>query len=131
METYFEVGQTVYCSVYGKGTVKRITTSIYPIDVYFESQKGIQSYTWEGKYKLNANCISLSQNPIPPIINTPLIKFKEGELVFAYIVDFWMLCHYYQPVGTFFAVYKSFQKEKLLYAREVRKITDIPLPLKL
>lgn len=128
METYFEVGQTVYCSVYGKGTVKRITTSIYPIDVYFESQKGIQSYTWEGKYKLNANCISLSQNPIPPIINTPFIKFEEGELVFARNGDTWFLQYFVEKQGS---CYKTLFGGISYFAHEVRKITNIPLPLKM
>ena len=131
-QQYFEVGQTVYSSMYGEGIVNSILGNheTYPILVDFNNKTTRISYTLEGRRTLDEK-ITLSQSPIPPIINTPLIKFEEGEIVFAYIGDCWMLCHYYQPVGDLFAVYKSFQKEKLLYAREVRKITDIPLPLKL
>lgn len=128
METYFEVGQTVYSSMYGEGIVTYIlgNDETYPIIVDFSNQTIRATFTLEGR-RLIKEEITLSQKPIPPIINTPLIKFEEGEVVFAYIVDCWILCHYYQPVGTFFAVYKSSQQEKLLYATEVKKLTDIPI----
>ena len=128
METYFEVGQTVYSSMYGEGIVTYIlgNDETYPILADFCDETMRVSYTLEGRRTLNEK-ITLSQSPIPPIINTPLIKFEEGEIVFAYIGDCWILCHYYQPVGTFFAVYKSSQQEKLLYATEVKKLTDIPI----
>lgn len=131
MQTYFEVGQTVYSPTWGEGIVKEISNSLsYPIVVDFSNQTIRVSFTLEGR-RLKDEEITLSQNPIPPIINTPIIKFEEGELVFGYVGDCWVLCYYYQPVGTLLSVYKQNTQEKLLYAIEVRKITDIPLPLKM
>ena len=127
-QQYFEVGQTVYSSMFGEGIVNSILGNheTYPILVDFNNKTTRISYTLEGRRTLDEK-ITLSQSPIPPIINTPLIKFEEGEIVFAYIGDCWMLCHYYQPVGDLFAVYKSSQEQKLLYATEVKKLTDIPI----
>lgn len=125
-QQYFEVGQTVYSPTWGEGIVKEINNSLsYPIRVDF-GERILRSFTHDGRH-INSNLISLSQSPIPPIINIPIIKFEEGELVFGYVGDCWMLCYYYQPVGMFFAVYKSSQQEKLLYATEVKKLTDIPI----
>ncbi len=125
-QQYFEVGQTVYSPTWGEGYVREINNSLtYPIHVDF-GETMLRSFTNDGRH-INSNLISLSQSPISPIINTPFIKFEEGELVFAYIVDCWILCHYYQPIGTLFSVYKSSQQEKLLYATEVKKLTDIPI----
>jgi len=128
MKQYFEVGQTVYSSMFGEGIVNSILGNheTYPILVDFNNKTTRISYTLEGRRTLDEK-ITLSQSPIPPIINTPLIKFEKGEIVFAYIGDCWMLCHYYQPVGDLFAVYKSSQEQKLLYATEVKKLTDIPI----
>ena len=132
MKTYFEVGQTVYSSMYGEGIVTCIlgNDETYPIIVDFSNQTIRVSFTLEGR-RLIKEEITLSQKPIPPITNTPIVKFEEGELVFGYVGDCWMLCYYYQPVGTLLSVYKQNTQEKLLYAIEVRKITDIPLPLKM
>lgn len=130
METYFEVGQTVYHPTWGEGIVRKISTDKdYPVEVSFKSNT--HHFTENGRFIVNSDVVTLSQTPIPPIINTPIVRFEEGELVFAYVGDCWILCYYYQPVGTLLSVYKQNTQGKLLYATEVKKITDIPLPLKI
>lgn len=71
-ETYFEVGDTVYSQSFGKGIVKDVSKSNYPIFVEFELNISA-CYTNEGKLWNDEN-ISLSQNPLPPIVNTPKRK---------------------------------------------------------
>ena len=129
METYFEVGQTVYSSMYGEGIVNSILGNheTYPILVDFNNKTTRISYTLEGRRTLDEK-ITLSQSPIPPIINTPFIKFEEGELVFARIGDVWTLQYYVEKQGSY---HKTLFRGLTYFVHEVRKITDIPLPLNL
>lgn len=76
MPTFFKENQTVYCAVNGKGFVESISDdkkNLYPVYVQFDSGRG-ENYTLEGRMVSNGK-ISLSQNPIPEIINTPLPEF--------------------------------------------------------
>ena len=129
METYFEVGQTVYSSMYGEGIVTYILGNheTYPILVDFNNKTTRISYTLEGRRTLDEK-ITLSQSPIPPIINTPFIKFEEGELVFARNGDTWFLQYFVEKQGS---CYKTLFGGISYFAHEVRKITNIPLPLKM
>ena len=83
MEKYFKVGQTVYCAFYGEGVVKSINPDKrYPLEVQFFGEN--QYYTLDGRVYSNAE-ITLSQNPIPRIVNVPLVEeeeFKKGDIVF-------------------------------------------------
>ncbi len=84
---YFKLGQTVYHQVYGKGEVilsAKVTNEIYPIIVKFMSYT--VSFTLDGRENKNES-ITLSQNPIPKIINVPLgdtyvpFTFEDRELL--------------------------------------------------
>lgn len=70
---YFEINQTVYCAIYGEGKVTSIEEDeVFSIQVTFKD--GYNYYTLDGKYQLEAN-VTLSQNPIEPIVNKPLPEF--------------------------------------------------------
>jgi len=83
---YFKLGQTVYHLVYGKGEVilsAKVTSEIYPIIVKFMSYT--VSFTLDGRENKNES-ITLSQNPIPEIINKPVdeympFTFEDRELL--------------------------------------------------
>lgn len=80
-EEYFEVGQTVYCSFFGKGIVISTNFSkLYPIEVKFDKCILPRSFSFDGRFDITRNVV-LSQNYIPEIINKPLCKFKTGDLV--------------------------------------------------
>jgi len=69
---YFKLGQTVYTSEYGEGVVKDINHSEddgYPILVEFNDIE--ITFTADGR-KFIDETITLSQNPIPEIVNLPL-----------------------------------------------------------
>lgn len=75
---YFTVGMTVY-SYNGKGNVIEISKgSEYPVRVLF-SNGDYKNYTSEGRYLTTDEYISLSQNPIVPIVNQP-IEVEEFEI---------------------------------------------------
>lgn len=83
---YFKLYQTVYHPVYGEGKVININASVtYPILVRF----GYDDYTFtkNGKHNVNSSKITLSQNPISEIVNTPLedtyipFTFEDRELL--------------------------------------------------
>jgi hypothetical protein len=72
---YFKLGQIVYHPVYGKGVVISINFSEkIPIQVDFGNN--YKSFTNEGK-DFHYHKTTLSQNPIPEIVNVPL----EGEYI--------------------------------------------------
>ena len=72
---YFKLGQIVYHSEYGQGVVSDITCGEeYPIIVEFEYIK--IDFTADGR-KFVGEKITLSQNPIPEIVN----KLIGGEYV--------------------------------------------------
>ena len=82
---YFKDGQTVYHSIYGQGVV--ISTSHskdFPIFVDFGDNAA--SFTNEGCEHIDEP-ITLSQNPIPEIVNVPLeencvpFTFEDRELL--------------------------------------------------
>lgn len=81
---YFYEGQTVYSANFGKGVV--VSTGVdwqsYPVTVRFLDGK-LREFTYDGRaYK--GHEITLSQNPIPEIINQPLPEIpdlKEGDVV--------------------------------------------------
>lgn len=84
---YFKLNQTVYHPVLGEGIVVEIDENEderYPITVKFGDN--YRSFTLEGIYD-NNQPITLSQNPIPKIVNTPLkdeyirFTFKDRELL--------------------------------------------------
>lgn len=80
-EEYFEVGQTVYCALFGKGIVISTNYSqLYPIQVKFDKGGLLKSYSFDGRFDVARNII-LSQNYIPEIVNKPLCKFKKGDVV--------------------------------------------------
>jgi hypothetical protein len=77
--TYFKLNQTVYHPIYGKGVVLNIeNTSFYSIVVKFDSHT--ISFTKDGK-QFETALITLSQNPIPEIVNTPI---KDTYVPFTY-----------------------------------------------
>jgi hypothetical protein len=77
--TYFKLNQKVYHSTYGKGVVVNVeNTSPYPIVVEFEFNT--ISFTKDGK-QFETAIITLSQNPIPEIVNTPI---KDTYIPFTY-----------------------------------------------
>ncbi len=77
---YFEVGMTVYCAIYGKGIVDEILShpdyQSYPIRVRFNSGINPKYYSVDGRSERQGGNIVLSQNPIPPIVNTPLAEYN-------------------------------------------------------
>lgn len=72
---YFEVGQKVWCAIYGEGTVTEIL-DFGNVKVQFKNCEKI--YLYDGR--LGDYNITLSQNPIAEIVNTPL---PEYDLSFA------------------------------------------------
>lgn len=67
---YFKLNQTVYHPIYGEGKVIKISEHIdYPIKVRFK--QGDTCFTKDGRL-LKTVPITLSQNPIPEIVNKPL-----------------------------------------------------------
>jgi len=67
---YFKVGQTVYHRSYGEGKVIKIQDNDeYPIIVNFNEEQ--TSFTFDGREVLEHQ-ITLSQTPMPPILNKPL-----------------------------------------------------------
>jgi hypothetical protein len=67
---YFKLNQTVYNRKYGKGIVIGVeNTTPYPIKVEFKSTT--ISFTEDGR-EYERQHISLSQNPIPEIVNKPI-----------------------------------------------------------
>jgi len=67
---YFKEGQTVYHDIYGKGVVYKVNESgIYPVIIEFEDCK--ITFTTDGRKNVD-EIITLSQNPIPEIVNVPL-----------------------------------------------------------
>jgi hypothetical protein len=82
---YFKLNQTVYHPVYGKGEVTNTNfeNEIYPIIVKFMSFT--VSFTEDGR-QFEGHPISLSQNPIPEIVNKPVeeyvrFTFEDRELL--------------------------------------------------
>jgi len=82
---YFKEGQTVYHQIYGKGVVTNANfeNESYPIMVKFMTST--VSFTEDGR-QYGGHPISLSQNPIPKIVNIPLdehipFTFEDKELL--------------------------------------------------
>src|SRR5574343_1962357 len=74
---YFEVGQIVWCAIWGKGIVKSINNTDnpqYPIVVHF-NPPAFGEYTIDGRY-FESGRITLSHTPIPEIVNQPLPEFN-------------------------------------------------------
>lgn len=70
-KNYFKVGMKVWDSHFGEASVISITeNNDFPLEVYFVTGKRTY-YTYDGRYEINSN-ISLSQKPIPEIINEPI-----------------------------------------------------------
>ena len=86
---YFKLNQTVYHPVYGKGKVENITEFLkYSVKVQFHNHDWY-SFTKDGRLVENQP-ITLSQTPIPEIVNKPLedeyIPFTfEDDLLGEYI----------------------------------------------
>lgn len=78
---FFEIGQTVYCSVYGQGVVTSVNVNPGPyyIEVCF-NEEFKSKYTIDGRFYRDSE-ITLSQTPIALIVNTPIISFKKDEIV--------------------------------------------------
>ena len=77
--TYFKEGQTVYTHRYGKGVVEKILHGAsYCVIVLFESFRS--QYTFDGR-EAAGDEITLSQTPLEPIVNKPIIVLKKGDLV--------------------------------------------------
>lgn len=73
---YFKLDQIVYHFIHGKGVVVDISNcEEYPIIVEFSNNNRV-SFTNEGRQYQHQK-VTLSQNPIPEIVNIPL----EGEYV--------------------------------------------------
>jgi hypothetical protein len=72
---YFYVGQAVWCSINGECVVVEVDYSkpVFPITVKIKSTGGHFNYTKDGRVYKNS-IITLSQNPIPPIVNAPIKK---------------------------------------------------------
>lgn len=87
---YFYVGQTVYHYRFGKGVVVTLNNEgKYPIKVLFE-KTGQYTFTTDGRFDVTDPIVSLSQNPIPEIINQPLPEMpdlKEGDVVLYWLND--------------------------------------------
>ena len=82
---YFRVNQIVYHPIYGEGQVIKISEHIdYPIKVRFKQRD--TCFTKDGRLVKTAP-ITLSQNPIPEIVNKPLedeyepFTFEDRELL--------------------------------------------------
>lgn len=86
MKKYFKLNQTVYHPIYGEGKVIAIN---YKITVNFKNSLVNIFFTLDGR-KNEKEPITLSQNPIPEIVNKPLedeyISFTfEDDLLGEYI----------------------------------------------
>lgn len=73
-EKYFEVGQTVYCAIYGEMKVVKIETCA-DFQIICKQKNGTRenSYTFDGRHREDSEIV-LSQTPIQPIVNKPLFK---------------------------------------------------------
>jgi len=72
---YFKLNQTVYHPIYGEGKVITIIENVdYSIRVNFK--QGNTCFTKDGRCVIGEP-ISLSQNPIPEIVNKPLEPVYE------------------------------------------------------
>ncbi len=83
---YFKLNQTVYHPIYGEGKVIDINLSMnYPILVKFQEDN--YTFTIDGKNDVTSSKITLSQNPIPEIVNKSLedtyipFTFQDRELL--------------------------------------------------
>lgn len=84
-ESYFYVGQTVYHHDFGKGEVISVNNhGYYTVSVIF----GLMSIVFSHDGRLSTKRgISLSQTPLPEIVNKPIINIKPLDLY--WIKDEW------------------------------------------
>lgn len=116
---YFEVGQTVYCALFGKGIVISTNYSqLYPIQVKFNQGDLTRSFTFDGRLGATTN-ITLSQNHIPEIVNKPLCKFKKGDVVLVRDSDdmFWKITAFLEKTddGWYRGSVTSLESDSMLY----------------
>lgn len=126
---YFKEGQTVYCSIYGEGVVYKIDKDAweYPIQVKFLGEREVVPYTLDGRF-LVGKPICLSQKPIPPIINEPIIEFEDGELVWCNMGNLWYARYYCKFEDNNHYCYENQDKcGRAIKWNEVRKFEDNPL----
>jgi hypothetical protein len=127
---YFEVGQTVYHQGLGEGlVVDYYRTGVCPIIVEFK-RRVICTFTEDGKMFIEGP-VTLSQNPIPPIVNTFINEFKQGELVWVKSGGpTWEVRYYshFDPVEEIHRTF-DFQKKEGGTSRwiQVKKFEDNPL----
>ena len=80
-QTYFKLNQTVFSAKYGEGKVVGIKKNFeYPICVHFGHDEREARYTYDGKLYTH-HPVTLSQNPIVEIMNTPLTPIEVGDWV--------------------------------------------------
>ncbi len=120
-EKYFEVGQTVYCALFGKGIVVETNHSkLYPIQVKFKKGDLLRRFSSDGRLSLTSN-ITLSQNYIPEIVNKPLCKFKKGDVVLVRDSDdmFWKITAFLEKTdeGWYRCSVNSLESDSMLYAQ--------------
>ena len=84
---YFEVGQTVYCAIFGKMEVIEINDVVRCRYIDRKSAKSSESYTLDGRYYADAKIV-LSQKPIPTIVNVPI--FEERPAYFCDSNGLWL-----------------------------------------
>lgn len=79
---YFYKNQVVYEARWGKGVVidTNNDSQHFPIRVKFENSIETKTFTKDGRYGKD-DYITLSQNPIPPVVNVPFLDFKVGDIV--------------------------------------------------
>lgn len=74
MKQYFKEGQTVYHAEHGVGKITKMLNNdhyLFPLIVTFYNCT--RSFTYDGR-EYDSEDITLSQNPIPKIKNTPLVE---------------------------------------------------------
>jgi hypothetical protein len=124
--TYFKIGQTVYCPIYGQGIIIAITN--HTIHVQFEQI--IYLYNLDGRLYDDGNII-LSQKPHEPVINQPISAFEDGELVWVRSVDDheWLIRYYSHFENGLHYCHPNQKRTGLLPTNwsEIQKFDDNPL----
>lgn len=74
---YFEVGQKVYCAIFGEMEVIEINDVVRCRYIKRKGCKSSESYTLDGRYYADAEIV-LSQTPINPIVNVPIFEERPA-----------------------------------------------------
>lgn len=99
----FQVGDTVWCLVHGKGKVYEVNTSNEPVSVYFDSGRS-DSYTSDGYFLKGCNrTLFFSEPKVEASVTRPFVPTLVGKMVVVRQKDCYdvMTTITYEDCGTF------------------------------